>query len=96
MKGKKEDDLSPFMIEAVGLLATWVKPVIQFGCLTDDVLDRRTVKKIEDGVTEESKRKAISRFIHASIDKEKIAGWKQELHNRLQLFNVCPAVVTWS
>ena len=28
MKGKKEDDLSPFMIEAVGLLAEWVKPVI--------------------------------------------------------------------
>jgi hypothetical protein len=28
MKGKKEDDLSPFMIEAVGQLAMWVKPVI--------------------------------------------------------------------
>ena len=27
MKGKKEDDLSPFMIEAVGLLETWVKPM---------------------------------------------------------------------
>jgi hypothetical protein len=27
MRGKKEDDLSPFMIKAVGLLATWVKPV---------------------------------------------------------------------
>ena len=68
----------------------------QFGCLTDDVLDCRTVKKIEDTITEESERKAISRFIHASIDKEKIAGWKQELRDRLQLFNVCLAVVTWS
>ena len=54
------------------------------------------MERIKDTITEESERKAVPRFFHASIDKEKIAGWKQELHNRLQLFNVCPAVVTWS
>jgi hypothetical protein len=54
------------------------------------------VERIKDTITEESERKAIFRFIHASIDKEKITGWKQELRDRLQRFNVCPAIVTWS
>ena len=54
------------------------------------------MERIKDTITEESERKAVSRFFHASIDKEKIAGWKQELRDRLQRFNVCPAVFTWS
>ena len=51
-------------------------------------LNRRTVAGIERKVVKEGKRHAAARFMGG--DKDKIAGWKQELDRVLQVFNVSP------
>jgi hypothetical protein len=68
----------------------------QFGQLTDDLLDRRTVGGIQRKVIKKSRRKAISRLLYAKNDKETIAGWKSELNRILHVFNVRLLVSGWS
>ena len=55
--------------------------------LTDD-LNRRTISKIQRKVVKEGKRNAATRFVLAKSNKDKIAGWKQELVRVLHVFNV--------
>ena len=55
------------------------------------VLDCRTVAKIEEKITEQSKRNGVSRFFHSRNDKDTIATWKSDLNRVLNVFNVCLA-----
>ena len=47
------------------------------------------MKEIQKRITEKTKRGALSRFVHATNDKEMIAAWNSELNRILQVFNVC-------
>ena len=51
-------------------------------------LNRRTLVGIQRRVAKQGKRNAVFRFILAKGDKDKIAGWKQDLVRVLQVFNV--------
>ena len=56
-------------------------------------LDRRTLAVIQNKVVKQGKRHAVVRFVLAKSDKEKIAGWNQDLVRVLRVFNVrsiCP------
>jgi len=46
-------------------------------------------------VTEQSKRNAISRYLHAKNDKEKIAAWRLNLNRILHVFNVRSVIFVW-
>ena len=59
------------------------------------VVDHRTVKKIEEGVTERMKRNRVSMLFHARNDKETIASWKSDLVRILGVFNVRSVVYVW-
>ena len=52
-------------------------------------LNRRTLAEMQRKVDKRGKRNAVSRFILAKGDKDKIAAWKQDLVRVLQVFNVC-------
>ena len=67
-----------------------------FGQLTDDALDRRTVEEIEEKLTEQSKRNAVSRIIRAVNDKVRIVGWMSDLDRILRVFNVRSVIFTRS
>ena len=43
---------------------------------------------IERAVKAHIERSTASRIFHAKFDKEKIQGWKQEIHKILGVFNV--------
>ena len=51
-------------------------------------LYRRTLAEIQRKVVKQGKRNVASRFIRAKGDKDKIAGWKQDLLRVLNVFNV--------
>ena len=53
-----------------------------------DILNRRTLTGIQKKVVKQGGRNAVSRFILAKSDKEKIAAWKQDLIRVLHVFNV--------
>ena len=91
MNGKRLDDLSQSVRDAIAQLTTWVKSVVHsLEWLTDYALDRRTMAGIQRKVIKQSGRNAISRLFHARNDKETIAAWKSDLTRILHLFNVCP------
>ena len=46
-------------------------------------------------VAKRGRRRAVFRFILAKDDKDKIAGWKQDLVRILQVFNVRSLDSTW-
>ena len=39
-------------------------------------------------IIKQGKRSAVSQLFHAKADKDKIAGWKQDLTRILHVFNV--------
>ena len=51
-------------------------------------VDRRSVVEMQKNVNEQGKRNAVLRFIVAKGDKDKIAGWNQDLVRVLHVFNV--------
>ena len=55
--------------------------------LTGDC-DRRSVVQMQKDVNKQGKRKTMIRFILAKRDKDRIAGWNQDLVRILQVFNV--------
>jgi hypothetical protein len=59
------------------------------GLFTYRCVNRRTLAGIQRKVVKQGKRNAVSRLIRSKVDKDKIAGWKQDLLRVLQVFNVC-------
>ena len=53
-----------------------------------DVLDRRTLAKIQGNVVKQGKHNVFYRFVLSKSDKDKIAAWKQDLVRILHVFNV--------
>jgi hypothetical protein len=51
-------------------------------------IDHRSVAEMQRNVDKQGKRNAVSRFISAKGDKEKIAAWNQDLVRVLHVFNV--------
>ena len=48
----------------------------------------RTLTEIHRNVVKQGKRNAVSRFIRAKSDKDKVTAWKQDLVRVLHVFNV--------
>ena len=87
MNGKKLDDLSQSVYEAIAQLTMHVKICgSQSSWLT--MFLHSTVAEIQRRVTKQSKRNGVSRLFHARNDKEKIAAWKSEINRILHVFNV--------
>ena len=57
---------------------------------THRLFNHRTVTEMQCKVAKQGKRNPALRFILAKGDKEKIAGWKQDLVRVLHVFNVRP------
>ena len=51
-------------------------------------LNHRILAGIQKKVVKQGKRHAVVRFVLAKSNKEKIAGWKQDLVRVLHVFNV--------
>ena len=51
-------------------------------------IDRRSVVEMQRNVTKRGKRNVALRFVLAKGDKDKIAGWNQDLFRVLLVFNV--------
>ena len=51
--------------------------------------------EIQGKATEQGNRNPASRFFHSKNDKDKIAGWKQDLNSILQVFNVRSCSSAW-
>jgi hypothetical protein len=97
MNGKRVNELSQSVCDAIAQLTTWVKLVVVHGLeyFTDNVLDYRTVAEIQKKVIKQSGRNAVSRLFHAKNDKETIAAWKSNLNRTLHVFNVCTIASGW-
>jgi hypothetical protein len=54
----------------------------------DRYFNRRALVEMQRKVVKRGKRGTVFRFILAKDDKDKIAGWKQDLVRILQVFNV--------
>ena len=92
MGGKKLDDVSKSVCDAINQLTTWVEPPVYISrSSAHHSLDRRTVAKIQEKVMERSGRHRISRFLHSRDDKDAIAAWKSDLNWILRVFDVCSA-----
>ena len=90
MDGKKLDDVSKSVCDAINQLTTWVEPAIYISCSpTHHGFDRRTVAKIQEKVMKRSRRHRIVRFFRSSDDKNVIAAWKSDLNRILHVFDVC-------
>ena len=53
-----------------------------------DVLDHRTLAKIQEKVVRQGKRNALHRFVLSKSDQGKIAAWNRDLDRLLHVFNV--------
>ena len=90
MGGKKLDDVSESLCDAINQLTMWVEPAICISCSsTYHGLDRRTVAKIQQKVMKRGGRHGISRFFRSSDDENAIAAWKSDLNWILRVFDVC-------
>ena len=58
-------------------------------------LNRRTVKEIEERVTEKGKRNRAYRLFHARNDKETINSWRSDITRILTVFNVRSFIYAW-
>ena len=89
MKGRRADEFSQSVLEAIEQLTTSVKPTGPFCAqFAHRALNRRTVSEIQKGVTEKGRQKLFSRLAHAKNDKETIASWRSDLNRILHVFNV--------
>ena len=59
-----------------------------FGRVTYQNPDRRTVAEIQRDTIKRGKRNTVSRLFHAKQDKEMIIAWRSELNGILHVFNV--------
>ena len=92
MDGKKLDDVSKSVCDAINQLTTWVEPGIYVSySFAYHGLGRRTVATIQEKVMKRGGRHSISRFFHSRDDKDAIAAWKSDLNRILHVFNVCSA-----
>ena len=95
LNGKRLDDISQSVCEAIRQLTMQVVMVSQFLRLTDNTLDHtRAASDIRKKATRLSGRGHVSRLLYAKGDKEKIAAWKLELNRILLVFNVRPGAIT--
>src|SRR5258708_5770167 len=53
-----------------------------------DVLDRRTLAKIQGKVVKQGKRNPLHRFVLSKSDQGKIAAWNRDHTRLLEVFNV--------
>jgi len=53
------------------------------------------IAEIQRKTTKQGERNAVSRFFHATSDKETIAGWRLDLDRILNVFNVRSVVFVW-
>ena len=87
--GRKLEDLSQSVRDAIAQLKTWAKLMTRgFDNSLTPVLDRRTVDKIHEKVTEKGERNRFSRALQAKSDKDTIAAWKSDLNRILHVFTV--------
>ena len=91
MGGKKLDDVSESVCDAINQLTMWVEPATDIPySSTHHRLNRRTVAEIREEVLKRSGRHGVSRFFHSRDDKDAIVVWKSDLNRILHIFNVCP------
>ena len=93
MDGKRPEDLSRSVCDAISKLTKWVKaPVPQVDSqYADDAPDHpRAATEIERNAIKKSERSKFSRLLHTKDDKNKIVAWKAELDRILHVFNVRP------
>ena len=96
MNGKRLDDLSQSVCDAITQLTTWVGLAVRgLDFLTDVVHDYRTVAEIQGRVIKQSRRNPVSRLFHAKNDKESIASWTSDLNRVLHIFSVCSVTSVW-
>ena len=90
MDGKRLDDLSRPVREAIALLTMWVNPTVYTldGSPTE-LFICRTVAEIQRKVIKYSQRNSVSRLFRARDDRDTIATWRSELDRILHIFNVC-------
>ena len=90
MGGKKLDDVSKSVCDAINQLTMWVRPAIYISCSSTYYdLDHRTVATIQENVMKQSGRHRIFRFFRSGEDKDTIAAWKSDLNWILRVFDVC-------
>ena len=89
MGGKKLDELSTSVCDAINQLTTWVESATHLMFFRSHDLGRRTVAEIQERVMGRSGRHGVTRFFHSRDDKDAIAAWKLELNRILHVFNVC-------
>ena len=92
MDGKRPEDLSRSVCDAISKLTMWVKaPVPQVEQYADDAPDHPSAATdIRKNAVKKSERGHVSRLLHTKDDKDKIVAWKAELDRILHVFNVRP------
>ena len=87
--GRKLEDLSQSVRDAIAQLKMCAKLMTRgFDNSLMHALDRRTVDKIHEKVSEKGERNRFSRALQAKSDKDTIAAWKSDLNRILQVFTV--------
>jgi len=89
--GKGPEDLSEIMHWTIKRLMAWVKPAMHgLDSSLTHTFYRRVVMKIQKKASELQDQSVISWFFRAESvdDPSMVAGWKSELANLLNLFNV--------
>ena len=89
VRGRRADELSQPVFEAIEQLTTSVKPM---GSISSTAAyhasNRRTITEIQRRIIEKGQRNLFSRLAHAKDDKETLASWRSDLNRILQVFNV--------
>ena len=88
--GKKLDDLSQSVYDAINQLTMWVQPEIYGfdGSLTTLLNGRRAVAEIQRKVIKRNGRNTVTRLFNSKNDKETVTAWKLDLNRILHVFNV--------
>jgi len=86
--GKKRDELSPSVYNAINQLTLSVEQTISISDCPLNSLNLRTVADIQRNLVERSKQNAISRRYYAKDNKKMIATWRLDLDKILQVFRV--------
>ena len=91
LSGRRPDEISRSVLGAIQQLTGWVESVVymrQAIHLSNSHRHHRIVAEIHRKIVKQGKRNVASKLFHSKNDKEKIAGWKQDLQMILQVFNV--------
>ena len=96
VRGRRADELSQPMFEAIEQLMTSVKPM---GSISSTAayraLNRRTIAEIQRRIIEKGQQNLFSRLAHAKDDKDTLASWRLDLNKILHVFNVRSAGSAW-